>query len=632
VLVAAILLYLAALAYGFGHRPRHLALNTLPDTLRALVATVALFGIGGFGLVRLLLPARLRRHELLWVLPTGGCAVGVTMTVLGFAAVPYHLSLALVLAAGATLGAHAVRRCGWPAARWRELAWPVFLAFVVCSIALMPMVFEQGYAAPTGTGSDAHMAAGAANFLKHAYPTGVAIPQPIDRMPPLWGSKFPIYYAFAGVSSLSGLDTWQVLAPLAAALLAMAAVGIYLVVRDVFGVAPAISVAAMALAGLDRMALHTGLNPYFNQTWGYFAMPFTLVLGWWMVQPGTPRSTRRATAVLLALFGLVLVFAYPLAAPIAIVPIAIFAWSERRQRIARGERALRMRDIYRGRRSLLWIMPLLVVLSVPVAGALTKAGGAAQVLLPGHSLIAWGGDLRAFIPFHYFLSLPYSALGNLLVLAVLYLAVRGLRGQPRALAWGLGGLLTLGLLMAAYLRQRPYGYYFHFKLLAFTGPLVLAIAVVGAARLRRLGPAWIAVLLIATGFSTVAELRATGLQLPPATIQLREWARSLPKGASVRLDMYPPLQLWGAYFLAARPLCSEVALLHTDYPHVPISRKADYIVATLDRGRPADAIGAPLRINTGYRLFLENPSVPGVDACSQRMQSRLLSGPDRGPG
>ena len=82
----------------------------------------------------------------------------------------------------------------------------------------------------------------------------------------------------------------------------------------------------------------------------------------------------------------------------------------------------------------------------------------------------------------------------------------------------------------------------------------------------------------------MAELDATGYQLPPGDDPaLSSWADSLPAGASIRLDMWPPQQLWAAYFLAARPLCSQLPLLGTDYPHVPISRKADYIVATLDR-------------------------------------------------
>src|ERR1043165_3916573 len=46
----------------------------------------------------------------------------------------------------------------------------------------------------------------------------------------------------------------------------------------------------MGVAGFDRMALHTGLNPYFNQTWGYMAMPFALVCGWALVRPVPGRA------------------------------------------------------------------------------------------------------------------------------------------------------------------------------------------------------------------------------------------------------------------------------------------------------------------------------------------------------
>jgi len=68
-----------------------------------------------------------------------------------------------------------------------------------------------------------------------------------------------------------------------------------------------VSVAAMGLAALDREALHTVLNPYFNQTWGFFALPFTVVLGWWVVQPDIGRRARQGTALLLAMFAIVLV-------------------------------------------------------------------------------------------------------------------------------------------------------------------------------------------------------------------------------------------------------------------------------------------------------------------------------------
>ena len=97
------------------------------------------------------------------------------------------------------------------------------------------------------------------------------------------------------------------------------------------------------------------------------------------------------------------------AAPIPAVPLIVFAWGERRRTIARGDRALRVRDLYRGRRSLLWLLPAAALLAVPVAGAVDKAVGAARVLLPGHSLRSWGGDLFGFIPFGHFFSLPGSA-------------------------------------------------------------------------------------------------------------------------------------------------------------------------------------------------------------------------------
>src|SRR5437868_6216164 len=45
-----ILLALAALALHMSVRPRHEALDAMPDTLRAIAATFVLFGVGGFGL------------------------------------------------------------------------------------------------------------------------------------------------------------------------------------------------------------------------------------------------------------------------------------------------------------------------------------------------------------------------------------------------------------------------------------------------------------------------------------------------------------------------------------------------------------------------------------------------------
>lgn len=636
-LAGAALVALLAWAWHFNAPPRRDALSAVPDTLRAVAATIVLFGIGGFGLTRLLLPAPLRRYELLWVVPTGACAVGVLMTILGFAAVPYPASLAMVFVVGLALGAYAVRARGWPELNLPRLGWPVYLSFVVLTVALTQMVLIQHYAAPVGTGSDAHVATGVAQFLQHSYPTSVNVHQPINQMQPTWQSKYPIYYAFAGVSTVSGLATWQVLATLAGMLLAMAAIGFFLVAREVFNAPVAVALVAMCFAALDRMALYTVLNPYFNQTWGFFAMPFTLVLGWWVVQPGLGRRARLATLALLALFALVLVLAYPLAAPIPAIPLIVFALVDWRRRAAAGEHVFRLRDLYRGRRSLLWMVPVAALLAVPVAGAVDKAVTAARFLLPGQSLLAWSGDLPGFVPWNYFFSLPNSIIGWIGFVIVLALAAWGLARQPRSLAWGLGGLLILALLIATYLRHRQYGYYFEFKLLAFVGPLALLIAAVGAGRLRRLGAVVLAVMSVAVVGGAVAEIRHNGTQLPRDTIQLQAWVKSLPPGATVRLDMWPPDELWAAYFVDSHPVCSLQPLLGTDYPHVVWSRKADYIIATRgtfgrlwwstdQNGRPRDAVGPPLRENVGYALYRESPSTPGVDYCRYQRYDRIYPG------
>jgi len=155
---------------------------------------------------------------------------------------------------------------------------------------------------------------------------------------------------------------------------------------------------------------------------------------------------------------------------------------------------------------------------------------------------------------------------------------------------------------------------------------VLLMAVLGASRLRWLGALLLVPLTIGLAGAAVAEIGVTGSQLDRSTIQLSQWARALPRGASIRLDMWPPWELWTAYFLVPHPLCSEHPLLDTDYPHVAFSRKADFIVATRAYGRPADAIGPPLRENTGYRLYRENPAVPGIDYCTQRRFDRIYTG------
>jgi hypothetical protein len=70
--------------------------------------------------------------------------------------------------------------------------------------------------------------------------------------------------------------------------------------------------------------------------------------------------------------------------------------------------------------------------------------------------------------------------------------------------------------------------------------------------------------------------------------------------------------------LSDHPLCSQRPLDDTSYPHVPLSRAADYVLVRFLR-RPFDAVGPPVRANREYRLYRLAEGLPGGDRCSQRM-------------
>ena len=622
---------------------------------RVIAASVGLFGICGLGLVRLALPERLRRHEALWVLPVGACTSGLALTALGFAAVPFTASLIAVIAAAAAVAVVAFRRrppsgatFGRRLEEGRLAAWPLYLGLLIVVLAIVPMLrgpvpilhLHNGFPTVEGTGSDAHLAVGSAQFLQHYYPTSVHPEAPINLVPTVWRSKFPIYYAFAGVASLSGLAPYQVISTLAAmVMLALACIGFYLLARDVLGAGVGVGLAAMAIVALDRMVLHTIVHPYFNQTWGFATVPFVIVLGWWSVRTAGQRS--RGGLVLTALFLLVCTLAYPLAGPIPALAIALFWLGDRRDRRRRGEpvRPLRPRAltarVYRGRRSLLWMVPLGVALLIPLAAAAAKVSNAIQLLVGGGSLRSWGGDLGAFLPTHQFFAISSAealyVYGPLLALGI-YLA---LRRRPRELAWGLVAVMAFGLLFALYMRHRAYGYYFHFKVLAFVAPLILVVAVVGLGqmgrpwRLRALGVVLVLALLANAQSGAVGELGITLTQLPRTVLAVQTLDRELPPGSSIRLDMNPNLQLWTAYFLAAHPLCSQRPLLETAYPHVPLGRRARYILVHDDLLRPFDAQGRPLRQVGEFRLYRAKPHLPGPDTCSPRLvQNAIREGSD----
>lgn len=591
--------------------------------MRVGAACVVLFAVVGFGPTRLFLPAGLRRHELLWVLPVGAIGAALELALLVYAFIPFDVALPIVLVSGAALAVYAWRRDpGLPLARsaaqagmhvsWGTLLVPLYIATLIGAIALIPM-FRGGFVTVIGNGSDAHLAVGTAEFLQNHHPNAAAPEEPVDRVPLVWRSKPPIYLAFGAVARIAGMEPYAVIATLQAALLALGALGFWLLARELLGAGAWAAGAAMGLVGLNRMTLFTGMHPYFNQTWGYMALPFAIVLAWYVV-----RRRSRGALLLFASFLGVLVFAYPLAMPIPLISAIVFWAFERRRQ---GRSLLRLPKLS-NKRNLLWIVPLFLLLLLPLQGVLEKVSVSTRVLAPGYSLANWGGDLTEFFPERYFLGFDeagYAAAGTLLLIAGLVLA---LRAAPRDIRWGLGGIVAFGVLAALYFRPREYGWYFHYKALAFAAPLGVAVAATGLARVKWPWVGAIALIFLvgATREGAAKEIGDTFDQLPVSLLELKQVDALLPRDESVRLDMPADgRQLWAGIMLAGQPLCSQRPVLETSYPHVPVSRKADFVLVDDDWRKPFDAVGPPVLTLDRYVLYRMRADVPGPDRCSHKM-------------
>ena len=84
-------------------------------------------------------------------------------------------------------------------------------------------------------------------------------------------------------------------------------------------------------------------------------------------------------------------------------------------------------------------------------------------------------------------------------------------------------------------------------------------------------------------------------------------------------------QIWVNYFLSGQPTCSQTPLVGTQYPHVPYSRRADYVVVDAERGRPADAVGPRLGTTGDFDLYRLRAGLPGPEACSRQMVQTVTS-------
>ncbi len=613
----------AAIALGLASYAGVQGRGGLAGAAHVAVACAVLFAIVGFGPTRLFLPAGLRRHELLWVLPVGAVGTALELALLVYAFIPFNVALGLVLAGGIAVGIYAWRRDpGLLLARsavdagmhvsWRTVLVPLYLAVLVGAVALLPM-FRGGFVTVIGNGSDAHLAVGTAQLLQSHHPSDVAPNEAVDRVPLVWRSKPPIYLAFGAVARLAGMEPYAVIATLQAALLALGALGFWLLARELLGAGVWAAAVAMGLVGLNRIELFTAMHPYVNQLWGYMAMPFAIALAWHVVRRRSPGG-----ALLFAAFLGVLTFAYPLALPVPLIAV-IFFWAFERRR--QGRSLLRLPRL-RSKRQLLWIVPLFFLLLLPLQGVLEKTAASTRVLAPGYSLVNWGGDLTGFFPERFFIGFDSAGTGAIGALALLAGLVLALRYAPRDIRWGLGAIVLFGLVAALYFRPREYGWYFHFKALAFVAPIAVTLAAVGLARLKLQWVAVVALILLvgATRDGAAQQIGATFDQLPKSMLALKGLDKRMPPSASIRLDIPADgRMLWAGNVLAGQPLCSQRPLLNTSYPHVPISRGADYVLVDNDWRKPFDAVGPPVEVLERYTLYRLRPNLPGGDRCSRKM-------------
>jgi hypothetical protein len=575
--------------------------SAVPVVARVALASVAVFLVCGYAPALLLTPARLRVWWPLLVLPTGAITSGLVLTVLGFAAIPFHVALVVTLLAG-IVAAAIVERPPAERAPLPTLAALAAITALIVALALVP-TFRSGLATVTGFGSDAHLVAGSATYLQHNYPGSTDVAYPADQVPPLWRSKFPIYYTLAAVSSVAGVEPWEALMTVSAILLALAGLGFFLLTREGFRAPVGVAAAAMVVAVLDRRVFHLALHPYYNQLWGMLTLPFTILAAYlYAIEP-----SRKALGMFLA-FIVVGAFAYPLMLPFPLLAGAGAWWlAGHRPHLTRPPR-----------RSLIWIVPLTLLLIVPITGVIQKVWDAATLLVnPGNSLIGWQGDLQHYPPVGEFFAIFPNALSGFMALGVLILAFAGLWRAPRELGRPLMATLGAALAFAIYFRAVKYGQYFYFKVLSFAGPLLLiaAVAMMGRLRPRLLSLAAIAAIVASAILSARSEIRTDYDQLTPETIQLRDWAAALPAGASIRLDTPRASQLWDAYMLSSHPLGSRDPI--TNYPHVPVSAGAQYVLDRPLLPPPDGAVGQPIQRNAQYRLWRVQTDAP--DTTSRRM-------------
>ena len=224
------------------------------------------------------------------------------------------------------------------------------------------------------------------------------------------------------------------------------------------------------------------------------------------------RSAAGAAWALLALFLALGAFAYPLALPIPVLALAVLRGSEPAR--AWWERS-RSRRHLRERRSLLWAVPVGLLLAIPVLGVAGEVRHGRQGrCCPGNRCATGAATSSASSPPISSSRCRRTSCWWLAVAAMLVLAGYGSGAtSPRPLGLrARPAVIVAFLLMAVYFRQRRLRLVLRVqdaRVRRAAGRWPVACA--GTERLRRGGPVVLAVLAVAAAISGRQELRSPAI-------------------------------------------------------------------------------------------------------------------------
>src|SRR4051812_41028492 len=380
--------------------------QALPYVRRGFVASAVLFVVPGAAAAARLTPEPLRPVWPVLSLPFGAVLGSLALTALGFAAVPLHVSLWIVLAAGIAAWWRFGRGRA-PAVGWAALAPWVVAGALIFAIALIP-AWRHGVATIYGDNPDSHQVVGSAVLFNHAPAWGTDVSQPVDVVPENWRFRYPILYALAGASNLAHFDPIRVFPSMSGLMVVIAALGFAALavccLRLPRGAGPWVAI----VTPLNALTLHIAWHPYYNQLWGLALLPWTVLFGWLAV-----RDRSRAAGVVFLGTGLLLGLAYPLAFLYPAMIVAGMAW-------AYGIPRPRLRRP-RGRTAVV-VGVLGVLLALPILAAIAKAAyGLILFFTPNAHL--WGGDFFTFFSPSAFVGTSAGLAGALAVLVVAGLAL-----------------------------------------------------------------------------------------------------------------------------------------------------------------------------------------------------------------